>query len=143
MRNEKKQLQKEVVKIGGIFESTPNISPELENAFLYNILTFERANIKVRKMRDIFDKNFSFPEGNMLSRKALKKKIKAIYAQLEKHNIFVELQPGVPDRLLYAFLKEEIETSEFEEIPNSQLHINGCSGYCEKCFQKEYCTITD
>ena len=61
--------------------------------------------------------------------------------RLEQRGIYVDLFGAVPDRLVYGWLKTELETAEYEIVdPGTRCHI-GCSSYCPGCFQRPWCEM--
>ncbi len=59
--------------------------------------------------------------------------------QLAYFNIAVELWAGVPPRLVYRFLQEEVIFETFDITCDGWWHIDGCGGYCPGCFQRPWC----
>ncbi len=104
-------------ELGGDFESDENLSPELENEFLKNILAFEHryAKIKMVKIADLL--------GNPEVKKAAKMDDKAIaeaYTLLEEllaqKNIVVEFTRPRDARFKYRFITEELFTHETDDM---------------------------
>lgn len=104
-------------ELGGDFESDENLSPELENEFLKNILAFEHryARIKMVKMADLL--------GNPEVKKAAKMDDKAIadaYRLLEEllaqKNIVVEFTRPRDARFKYRFITEELFEHETDDM---------------------------
>jgi hypothetical protein len=52
-------------------------------------------------------------------------------------HLSVDLNEGVPPRLIYEHLLEVIE-EEFELL-GGVWHLDGCTGYCPGCFQRPWC----
>ena len=60
--------------------------------------------------------------------------LKKLTEQLKKIHIAVDLNTGIPARLIYQYLLKEIK-NEFELLgATGWWHIDGCSGYCPGCF---------
>lgn len=57
---------------------------------------------------------------------------------LAEIRLSVDLNDGVPPRLIYEYLLEEIE-EEFELSGRGTWHLAGCTGYCPGCFQRPWC----
>lgn len=57
---------------------------------------------------------------------------------LAEIHISVDLNDGVPPRLIYEHLLEMIE-DEFELLGGGAWHLDGCTGYCPGCFQRPWC----
>lgn len=140
MEQENRQLREEIEKRGGFIGNPIPIPSNLENEFLRNMLAFDDAMENSVSVMRLFPENFNFPPCESMTTEELARKLEAIYGILEKHDIFVELKPGVPDNLIYEFLREELPSFDFMDIPNYRLHIDGCDGYCPECFQRSYCS---
>lgn len=59
-------------------------------------------------------------------------------AGLADIHLSVDLNDGVPPRLIYEHLLEVIE-EEFELLGGGTWHLDGCTGYCPGCFQRPWC----
>jgi len=65
------------------------------------------------------------------------KKIEELLAERGIRLMFTE---GVPARAILAYLKRELQTSQFEYLaPNAEITLMGCTGWCEDCFQQKWC----
>ena len=59
---------------------------------------------------------------------------------LAERGVVVDLCRGIPDRLVYEYLRESLAGSEFEFMgPATTCHLDGCTGYCPDCFQRPWC----
>jgi len=127
---------------GASFNNTTDIDPEIENAFLKNVFAFEEAEYKaVYKILGISPTDF--PAADTLSNKEIEKNYERLVELLEKHNMYVDMQEGVPIKIVYKYLIEEYLFEETQEVPGFDTIIDGCSGDCPSCFQMDYCKNKD
>src|SRR5450432_4021225 len=114
-------------ELGGDYESDNNLSPELENEFLKNILAFEHrySKIKMVKIADLL--------GNPVVKKAAKindEDIIKVYNDLEEllaqKNIVVEFTKPRDERFKYRFITEELFEHETDdmEVPGMTKYFN-------------------
>ena len=64
--------------------------------------------------------------------------LEKLTAGLGQIHLSVDLNEGVPPRLIYEHLLEVIE-EEFELLGGGTWHLDGCTGYCPGCFQRPWC----
>ena len=116
------------------------MDPRSLNQFLRQLIFMEDLGPQ-RTIRSLFPEKTVFPPAEELSEKELIAAIEAIEELLEGNGILVELPPEVPPARKYRYIVEELlPESVPAEIPESgAVHFTGCTGWCEKCFQKEYC----
>ncbi len=77
-----------------------------------------------------------------LSSREMKAEIARVTAVLARHHILVELQDGVPPRLVYSYLVRELQPPDFEDLGRGEFcHLTGCTGYCPGCFQRPWCNL--
>lgn len=70
------------------------------------------------------------------------RRLRAVKEELAQRSVMVELRAGVPDRLVYAYLRETLRQKVFPLTGGSGvLVLDGCSGYCPGCFQRPWCTV--
>lgn len=61
---------------------------------------------------------------------------------LAKHHVIVDLQEGVPTRLVYSYLCRELRPCAFEDLSDGSFcHLTACTGYCPGCFQRPWCDL--
>ncbi|MDI6740523.1 MAG: hypothetical protein QME74_09195 [Candidatus Edwardsbacteria bacterium] len=116
--------------------------PDLENAFLTNIIAYEEADKGPRcTLRSLLPAGFALPPVEQLSRKDLRIKRDAIQSILAKHNIYIDLRPRLPDAAVYRYLLDQGLNEEImRRMPKGfMFHLDGCSGDCGQCFQRDYC----
>jgi hypothetical protein len=82
------------------------------------------------------------PTTEDLSDEQIAQAVDEITDRLETRNVLVMLHSDVPPRLVFGFLRQELEESRFEVIaPNATTWIDGCSGGCPWCFQRPWCEV--
>ncbi len=103
---------------------------------------FFEGNTPQIPMRSLFPADFRFPPVESMSEKQITRKVDKIEDILFAHNIHLGFCEKTPDKLIYKYLitevipKEEIDEKVFEGCFTT---FNGCTGWCEGCFQKDYC----
>ena len=129
-------MKAEIIANNGILSDLSDLSPEIENQFLKHILDIEREPDtrigdllpEFRYEKDLLDNEVG-PE------------LDRLIAKLEKKQIQFELPTGLPIRMAYRYLTEEL-IDEKITVPmskNSHLHLDACSGWCPDCFVVDYC----
>ncbi len=77
-----------------------------------------------------------------LSDSEIEKALKTVVKNLAKRNMLVEFQPGIPARLVYSYLRDELDRQSFEFLaPGTTCHLDGCHGSCPDCFQRPWCDL--
>lgn len=80
--------------------------------------------------------------GATLSNEEIGAEIERIKGLLAQRNVLVGLNSEVPERVVYAYLKRELESSTFEFLPkNTRCHLDACTGYCPGCIQRPWCDL--
>jgi len=104
-------------ELGGEYESDENLSPELENEFLKNILAFEHryAKIKMVKIADLLG-NPSFKKSNIMDDNAITEAYKDLEELLAQKNIVVEFTRPRDERFKYRFITEELFGHETDDM---------------------------
>ena len=135
-------LKSKLVLKGGILNEDSDIDPELENIFLKNVIAFEEADIKpVYEIIGIDLKEY--PAVETLTATEINKFLSKLNRKLQTHNMQLDLQKNVPAKLIYKFLVEDYLLEMTQNVPGFNVIIDGCSGDCPSCFQKDYCSIKD
>jgi hypothetical protein len=142
---ENSSLETEIKLKGGIFSSkTDDIDPLLENAFLKNVLAYEEAAEDPQiPMVSVFPENYKFPPAESISEAELFEKLEDISRVLSDHGIELGFSNDLPDKVLYKYLVEECIPKEMIDssvTAGFTWVLDGCSGGCEECFQREYCS---
>jgi len=147
-RNRRKRLREEnagLRKKLGISKSQYNLddtTPEMENQFLKNILSFnEMEDGPQIEIRTIFPVNFEFPLPEHLNDEELEDKLDDIEDIFMDNNIFLDLVEKCPDRIIYKYILNEVLSDKIAVSRPTDLryHISGCDGWCPDCFQQPYC----
>ncbi len=140
IKQENALLNAKLILKNGHIEGKKDIDPELENQFLKQCLAFEEAPVKpFHEILGVDPRDF--PPAEHLCDKELRTKLDQLLTALDNHGISLDLNDGVPSRLVYAFLAEEYLHEPVTDFPG--LHIDGCSGWCPDCFQADYCKTKD
>ncbi len=127
---------------GGSFREEHGVPPEIENAFLKNVLEFEETE-PIPMYQYLHIKPDTFPAEKDLNGKELEEQYNQLEQLLNAHNIVIDLQPDLPRRFAYKFLTEEVLYEKYVFIEGMTLHLDGCTGYCPDCFQLDYCDVKD
>ena len=135
-------LKSKLVLKGGMLNENPDIDPELENIFLKNVIAFEEADIKpVYNIIGVDLKDY--PAVETLAETEINDYLNKLNQRLQKHDMQLNLQENVPAKLIYKFLIEDYLLEMTKNVPGFNVIIDGCSGDCPSCFQKNYCSIKD
>ncbi|HMC85768.1 MAG TPA: hypothetical protein VKI61_09585 [Chitinophagaceae bacterium] len=114
-------------ELGGDYESDVNLSPELENEFLKNILSFEHryAKIKMVKIADLLG-NPVFVKTAKIDNAAISKAYNDLEELLAQKNIVVEFTKPRDERFKYRFITEELFEHETDdmEVPGMTKYFN-------------------
>ena len=120
------------------------IDPSIENAFLKNIIAYEEATEGPQiPMLSIFPKDFKFPSTESMSEEELSEKLDDICRVLSDHGIEFGFNNDLPCKMLYKYLAEDCIANDMingSVTAGFTCVLDGCSGDCEDCFQKEYCS---
>ena len=134
-------LKSKIIINGGNMELSDELPLEVENEFLENVITYEKAPEK--PIYQIIGVNpDDFPPSEKPSDEEILQKLKLLIPLLQEHSIFPEYKEGVPDRLVYQALQEEL-TEVITVLPFGAWHLDGCDGWCPGCFQADYCRSKD
>ena len=118
------QLQAET---GADIQQLEDVPPEVENAFLNNILAFERQldTIEEVSIYKILGEPKDFKAEGELSDEEIAKELERLEVFMREHNIEVDYGTEYPARLKYKFITEELflhETQQFD-IPEMVNHF--------------------
>lgn len=83
------------------------------------------------------------PESSSLTETQIRHELDRIMTNLESRGVTVALQRGVPQALKYEYLDGFLEDSFDDFGPQGLFVIDGCSGFCPECFQREWCAAAD
>lgn len=112
---------------GADLQHLENVPPDVENAFLNNILAFERQldTIQENSIYKIIGEPKDFKPDAELNDKQIETELERLTILLEAHQIEVDYGTDYPDRLKYKFITEELfehETQKFD-IPDMVHHF--------------------
>jgi len=112
---------------GADLQHLENVPPDVENAFLNNILAFERQldQVKEDRIYHIIGEPKDFKQASELNDEQLSLELKRLNDLLEQFQIEVDYGTDYPDRLKYKFITEELfehETQRFD-IPDMIHHF--------------------
>ncbi|MDG5815228.1 hypothetical protein QA601_09065 [Chitinispirillales bacterium ANBcel5] len=141
---ENQSLQSDILSKGGSFWKEQDMDPTLENEFLKNVLSCcNNSKDQEVPMRSLFPANYKFPPADSMSKNELKRKLNDIEGILNKHNVQLGFCEELPHKVLYKHLIEDCIPNESIDVSPDNTFIttlSGCSGDCESCFQKKYCS---
>jgi hypothetical protein len=112
---------------GAELQQLNNIPPDVENAFLNNILAFERQldSIEETKIFDLIGQPADFKNESELNNEEIETELERLSELLESHQIEVDYGTDYPSRLKYKFITEELfehSTQKFD-IPDMVHHF--------------------
>jgi hypothetical protein len=121
------RIENEILKIklkaqyGDAFfmQSNAELSPEMENQFLKNIIAFEdsRADVSFTTVYESLGKPGYKPAGELTDAE-ITAALKRITVIMEQHNIALHINDGpYPDETIYKFITEELFAHEIEANP--------------------------
>lgn len=93
-------------------------------------------------IRSLFPADYQFPPAETMEEEQLSKKLDEIYDTLFAHNIELDFNDNVPDKLVYTYLISKVIPEENiieDKYEGCFTHLTGCDGACDICFQKKYC----
>ena len=144
LARENRAMVLEIERLGGVTEriSPGAFPPELENAFLKQVLAYEAPEGQpVRKLRALFPAELSFPPAEALSAAELRGLLEQIRSVLGENGVELGLSKDLPARRLYRIVAEELIPHEElpPRVPGAVYVLDGCDGWCEGCSQSEFC----
>ncbi len=80
------------------------------------------------------------PDSSRLTEAAVEAVLGQVFTRLAERNVIAEFCDGVPARAVYEHLCRELAEARFEYLaPQTHLHLSGCTGDCDGCFQRPWC----
>jgi hypothetical protein len=145
---ENQTLHTELKLKGAMIKMAPDLDPVLQNEFLKSICAFEQATNQPPgvPLSTLFPPDYHFPPPGSLSSEQLCAKLDDIEQILFNNQVQLDFVDNLPDEVIYKHLVEQLLPTETITAPttsNGFTIINGCSGWCEGCFQKEYCETSE
>ena len=89
-------------------------------------------------LRQYLPEDVAFPPAETLSDGDISAKIGLLTKGLEKMGCQLVTNPGIPSRLIYAYLIEYLD-KPMEVLGAGVWNLDGCTGYCPECFQRPWC----
>ncbi|MBC8185755.1 hypothetical protein H8E88_32110 [candidate division KSB1 bacterium] len=129
-------MKAEIIANNGVLSDLSDLSPEVENQFLKHILDIERE--PDTRIGDLLPE-FRYEQD--LRDNEIETELNRLVTVLGKRQILFELPAGVPIRMAYRYLTEELIDHKIT-VPrskNSHLHLDACTGWCPGCFVVDYC----
>lgn len=121
---EKLRLENEILKLkmqaefGAMFgQMGDELAPEMEHAFLQNILAFEEQ-YQSRKMIRVYDLlgQPAYKPFDTLSEEELKPELKRLLEMMQEKNVQLHVKTKYPDQLIYKFITEELFEHETDDM---------------------------
>jgi hypothetical protein len=120
---EELQQENELLKLkimaqfGGNTNSASDISPELQNEFLKNVLRFEEqfGNGKTIKISSLLNER-RFPSATSLNRAEVTSGLSELMELLAEKGIHVDFLAEYPEEVKYSFIVEELLEKEIEDM---------------------------
>lgn len=112
-------------ELGGAFSGDEGLSPDIENAFLKNVLEFEHqfANSSSKTVMEILDNPSVQKEGD-LNDKEIEQALITLEELMEQKGIVVDYSEDYGNRVKYKFITEELFQHEaaFVNVPGMTMH---------------------
>lgn len=112
-------------ELGGDYESEGNLPPEIENAFLKNVIEFEHqyAHASNKTLYEVLG-NPSFEKAENLSNEAIEIALDEMEKLMSEKGIEVDYAEDYDSRLRYIFVTEELflKESPFFHLPGMTMH---------------------
>jgi hypothetical protein len=108
---------KMMAQFGGDFEGHEAVSPELENQFLKQIMSFQKqqGNSKTISVYKFIGEP-EYNHVNDLSDREVKSQLKKLMSYMKRKRVSLDVLVPTPDRVLYRFITEELFKHEIEDI---------------------------
>jgi hypothetical protein len=85
-----------------------------------------------------------FPHADKLTAKQLKAKLRRLTRIMARHSFYFTREENIPEQIIYRYLTEGFLNSFGTPNPGKWVcHVTGCTGWCEKCFFRDWCDIED
>lgn len=115
----------------------PGISPESD---WYRFEQWMQGKPVRQKLSEQLSKNAVFSKPEDIGDGAIEAELERLEAAINRANYGISLNEGIPPRLVYAYLYENLgQTFELDEPSGGGWFLDGCSGYCPGCFQRPWC----
>lgn len=116
----------------------PGISPESD---WFRFEQWMQGEPVRKKLAELLPENSHFRSPEEIGDDEIESETDRLAKTLYEAGYSIELNDDIPDRLVYAYLFEELgETFELDGPDYSGGWVlSGCSGYCPGCFQRPWC----
>ena len=115
----------------------PEYSPEAD---WYRFELWMQGKPLRAKVKDQFPKNYKPKSGACLHDEEVSAELKKLMKLYNDIRIMVEFKDGVPDRLAYDILVEQME-KYYDLTEDGLWHFDGCVGCCPFCYQRPWCEV--
>jgi hypothetical protein len=112
----------------------PAIEPEND---WYRFELWRNGEAIEKPLVEHFSDRTPFRKPADIAEEEMEAELERILNAINEANIGIGLVDGLPPRLLYTYLYEELGESFI--VSNGGWVIDGCSGYCPGCFQRPWC----
>jgi len=115
---------------------TPAIDPESDWVLFENWIGGKPTSFSLGDINEFF----RFNNLDTVSDDEVDKELDSICELLATKNIYVEFVDGLPVKVEYLWLKEQLKDEEFQYLgENTNTHLTGCDCYCPTCMQRLWC----
>lgn len=123
-QSENLRLENELLKLkmqaefGAMFgETSAEMTPEMEHAFLQNVLAFEEQYQK-RKLVKVYDLvgQPPFKPAGLLTEEEIKEELKRLVLHMREKKVNLHVQTKYPALVLYKFITEELFEHETDDV---------------------------
>ncbi len=116
----------------------PGISPESD---WYRFELWMQGEPVRKKLSAQLPQNTVFRKPAEINDEEIESELERLEQTLKRAGYGIGLNDGIPARLVYAFLYEELgeEFELYESDGFGSWSFDGCSGYCPGCFQRPWC----
>jgi hypothetical protein len=128
---EKLRLENEILKLkmqaqyGAIFGSSEDMTPEMEHAFLKNVLAFEEQyqNRKAIKVYDLLGKP-AYKKFEKLNADELKPELQRLLVLMQEKNVLLHVRAKYEPEQIYKFITEELFEQETDDMQAEGMAAN-------------------
>jgi hypothetical protein len=125
----------EIVKGGYVFPPIfPGIEPDND---WYRFELWRKGEAIEKPLAEMFSDQIPFRKPVDIAEEEIEAELERMLKSINEAKIGIGLVDGLPPRLLYTYLYEELGESFI--VSNGGWVIDGCSGYCPGCFQRPWC----
>ncbi len=142
VEQENRLMEEQLRARGADMWSSGDVDSHMRNRYLRSILEMEdqMENGSKRRIGSLLPEDYQVPAPGELSGDDLTAKLDDILDKLEEHGVDVHLLDETPDDVVYRYVVEKILPEKEVFSRTSRVIFTGCTGDCESCPQKPYCT---